>query len=350
MPPQPLTRELMQEAVNLLHANGGSVTKAAAAAGLKRTTLSSRLSEAQASGIISPTIAVGPSRDPKDDIIANLRAELESARSKNVARPHFTIRQDRTAHSTPIRVIAVGDMHDSPLIESKERFEWVGAFAREQKPDLVLQIGDFATLDSLNAHIPNETLDGKLKPSFERDMGSFNLALQAMQLDGIEKHCTLGNHERRLYAYEQSHPEMEGKLAASLDDVLKNNCWTYSPYGQITYYGGVGFVHAALNILSKTYGGKNCLPTIANDSISDLVIGHSHRARVHSAPKIGQRYPTTILDLGCALPDGHIESYAQHALNGWTYGIYDLTIQFGHIQSAKFISMAELEERYGRAA
>jgi hypothetical protein len=281
------------------------------------------------------------------DEVERLRGEIGELNAKltQSVRPKFTIRQEVRGSASKIRMLAIGDTHDDRHIP-KDRFQWLGKYAREITPDVVLQIGDMATMDSLNFHIPNESLDGKLKPSFEADMGSLNLALQAFGCDGIEKHVTLGNHERRVWNYEQSNPEMAGKLVCTLDSVLKNNGWTYSPYGIIQYYGGVGFVHCALNTLGKSYGGKNCLPTIANDSVSDLVIGHSHRARVHQAPKIGQRYPTTIIDLGCALPDQHIESYAGTALNGWTWGAYELLIQHGHIQSAKFVSMAELEERY----
>jgi hypothetical protein len=338
----------MQRAVDLV-ATHGSVAAAARATGLPYTTLQSQYYRARNMGIARPTCVVPDRRDAKDDIIDNLRGEIDRLKSDivNASKPHFTVRQDYASRSSKIRVVCIGDAHDSPNIPDKSRFEWMGKYIREQKPDVVVQIGDFATLDSLNGHIPNETLDGRLKPSFENDMGSLNLALQAMQLDGVETHCTLGNHERRLYLYEQNHPEMDQKLASSLDDIFKNNGWTYSPYGQITYYGGVGFVHAAINRMGKTYGGKTSENTIANDSIHDLVIGHSHVERMQRAAKIGGNNYVQILNVGCALPDQHIEEYAKHCLNGWSWGIYDLTIQHGHIQDRTWVSMRQLGERYG---
>lgn len=285
-----------------------------------------------------------------------LRGELVIARREKpapvapvITKPHFTIRQDARGIGDKLKILAVGDLHDSPKIADKRRFEWIGAHANELKPDVLLLIGDVLTMDSLNTHIPNENYDGKSKPSFIADIASGHEAFDAInsRLNWVcEKHETDGNHERRLYYFEDSAPETIGMMQRDYDHLLESHGFTHSPYGSIQYYGGVGFVHAALNTMAKTYGGKNCLPTIANDSISDLVIGHSHRGRVHQAPKIGQRYPTTILDLGCALPDGHIEEYAKHALNGWSYGVYELTIQFSHIQAAKFIPITELEERY----
>lgn len=293
--------------------------------------------------------------DPKDAIIENLRTELEAERAKNSAtiKPHFTLRQELRGSAEKIKLVAVGDLHDSPKIPDKSRFEWIGAYVGETKPDVLNLIGDALTMDSLNGHIPNENYDGKSKPSFIADIASGHEAFGAMcsRMNWqCEKHQTDGNHERRLYAFEDRAPETIGMMQRDYDHLLAKYGFTHSPYGAIQYYGGVGFVHAAINTLGKTFGGKNSLPTIANDSVHDLVVGHSHRGRVHQAPKIGQRYPTTIIDLGCALPDGFVEDYAKHCLNGWTYGIYELTIQHAHIQAAKFTSMQELEERYGRKA
>lgn len=347
---QRLSPELMQEAVNLV-AKHGSVTAAAAAIGMPRNTMDSRVQAARRLGLV-PTVETVQTVDPNlTTIIENLRAENDRLKGElaKAVRPKFTLRSDTSSYSSKIRVVCIGDAHDSPDIPDKSRFEWIGKYINAVKPDVVVQIGDFATMDSLNTHIPNENYDGKAKPSFERDMASFNEALAAMQLDdGIERHCTLGNHERRLFLYEQAQPEVYGIMQAKLQEVFERHKWTYSPYGQITYYGGVGFEHCPINTLGKSYGGKNFLPTAANDLIHDLVVGHGHRERYHRAPKIGGNNFVGLWEIGCALPDQHIESYAKHALTGWSYGIGDAIIQHGHLQARSFVSMAELAERYGR--
>jgi hypothetical protein len=43
---------------------------------------------------------------------------------------------------------------------------------------------------------------------------------------------------------------------------------------------------------------------------------------------------------------GHLEEYAKNNTNGWSYGITQLMISDGHIQSHNFISMLELQEKY----
>jgi hypothetical protein len=352
MTQRPYEREFLQGVLDEFTRCGGNKAELARRLGKSRSTVQHQIEAALTAGLTPLKFSPTAANENLLAIIEGLRSELTTARESlaKATRPRFTVRADTSPQSEKLRLICIGDAHDTPAIPDKSRFELIGQYVRSIKPDVVVQIGDFADLDSLNSHVPNQTLDGKLKPSFESDMGSFNLALQAMSLDGIEKHCTLGNHERRLWLYEQNNPEMAGKLSATIDSIFHNNGWTYSPYGQITYYGGVGFVHAALNRLGKTYGGKNAEQTIANDSIHDLVIGHSHTDRKHRAPKIGGNHEVQIINVGCALPQGYMFPYANHATTGWSYGIADMTIQHGHVQSYHFITMDELGERYGLAA
>lgn len=351
MPAPRLTRAAMQEAVNLLHKHV-TISGAARAAGLARTTFQCRVHEAWANGISTHEAAeVVP--DAKDQIIANLRGEIANMReqSAKASKPHFTIRQEVNGSSSKIRVVCIGDAHDSPAIPDKSRFERIGKYIKEQKPDVVIQIGDFATLDSLNTHVPNETYAGKAKPTFIADMVSFNQALDAMQLDGVERHCTLGNHERRLFAFEDRAPEAYGMMQHELQSIFERHGWTYSPYGMIHYLGGVGFAHCALNRLGKSVGGKNAENTVANELVHDLVFGHSHIERTTRYSKIGPSNYVISCNVGCALPDGHVEDYAEHAMSGgWSWGIMELTIQRGHIQDRSWVPMTRLEELYGKTS
>lgn len=347
------SQEFLQSACNEFHANGQDIKALAKWLGRADRTTRDIIKRFKEMGLTPSTKARQSApfeENPLSAVVESLRTELEEAR-KTIAgatRPKFSVRTDSNPRSDKIRLVAIGDAHDSPSIPDKSRFEWMGAYVNEIKPDVVVQIGDFATLDSLNGHVPNETFQGKSKPSYMADMESFNLALDAMQIDdGIERHCTLGNHERRLYLFEDKAPEAYGMMQFELDRIFARHKWTYSPYGQIQYYGGVGFTHAALNRLGKTYGGKNAENTICNDAIHDMVVGHSHVERMIRQPKIGTNNYVQVLNLGCALPDGHVEDYAKHALTGWTWGIYDITIQHGHIQDRTWVSMAQLGERYG---
>ena len=351
-----LTPEELQQTVDLFFIHG-SKTSAARAAKIPNATYSSRYYEAVARGYTpSPGALTQDSVSSKDlrTQIENLKKQLASRQTHVeiapvVIKPHYTVRTDQGSNEK-IRICAIGDAHDSPKIPNKQRFEWIGAHIKATKPDIVVQIGDFLTLDSLNNHELNETFAGRLKPTFQNDISSFIEALGAMDIEGPELHCTLGNHEQRLFAYENNHPEVYGMMQLELQAAFEKFGWTFSPYKFIQKYGGVGFTHSATNSMGKAYGGKNSENSIANDALFDLVIGHSHRRRLVRVPKIGEDNNLAVLNLGCALPDGYVEPYAQHSSTGWSFGIYDLTIQHGGLQSESFTPMAELREVYGKVA
>jgi transposase-like protein len=348
MPQHPISDDVLQRLVDTI-AECGSKAEAARQLNQSVNTLKSRLEMAQKRGISARVILQKAVDADLLQIIKNLRSELEESRAslRIASKPHFTVRSDTSQRSGKIRVVCIGDAHDSPDIQDKSRFRWISNYIRKEKPDLVIQIGDFATLDSLNTHCGNETYGGKSKPTFIADMVSFNNALGEMDLDGIEHHVTLGNHERRLYLFEERAPEAYGMMQCELQKVLERHKWTQSPYGAPYVVGGVSFVHCALNSLGKSFGGKNAEGTIANDAVGDWVIGHSHRERMHRAPKLGANNYVKIINVGCALPNGHIEEYAKHTLTGWSFGITDMVIQHGHVQDYRFVTMEHLSETYG---
>lgn len=229
----------------------------------------------------------------------------------------------------------------------------MGKLAKDEGVDWVVQIGDFASLDSLNSHIPNETLAGKTKNPYAKDMVSLKEALGELNaglgLYKPKKHVTLGNHERRAWIYEEDHPETAGTLTGELLQTLEDAGWGHTPYGEYKFVEGVGFIHAAINRLGKTFGGKNAEATIANDAMFDIVIGHSHVWRAIRSPKVGHSNHVTVLNLGCALPEGHVENYVLHgALSGWWWGTNILTVESNKITGINAIPMSELKRRYSK--
>ena len=110
------------------------------------------------------------------------------------------------------------------------------------------------------------------------DINSMRDAL-AMLNDAVAEiphHICLGNHELRVHKFEEKIPEIQGMMKKELYDSFYDYGWTVSEYGEFKYVGGVAFVHAPLNIMGREYGGKNAEVQIANDSLHDLVFGHTH--------------------------------------------------------------------------
>lgn len=256
-----------------------------------------------------------------------------------------------TKYEGQLVVVAQGDLHDAPDVPSA-RFKWLGRYVAEIQPDIFYDIGDSITLNSCAAMVPNETVAGKLKPSFMEDMASAHEAWNVFDAEcpvdgGPERRKTRGNHEHRLYKFEDRTPEVAGMMQFEYQRVLDRHGFTETEYGEISFCGGVGFVHVPLNIMGRPYGGKNVEPRVANDALFDIVFGHSHRKNHFRSAKIGNNQHINVVNLGCGLPEGYVEDYAKMATTGWWWGTHKLTIQDGHIQSVEAVTMKELERRYG---
>ena len=256
------------------------------------------------------------------------------------------------ASSKMLRIFALGDIHDDPYL-AKDRFAWIGKHAVEMQPDHIVQIGDICDLESLSFHSANDTESGLYKPRFMADMESLDRALdimfEPMSRGNVKApfSLTCGNHENRLFRFEDKQPETSGMLQRDFAAVVNKHGIQWHPYGQYIDLGGVKFTHSPFSVMGKPIGGMTATQTIARQASGDIVCGHTHKSQVTTAPRLGGESKVTIIDLGCALPQGYVASYAKHTLTGWSWGVWELLIQHGSIQGYSFIPMAELERKYG---
>jgi hypothetical protein len=248
-----------------------------------------------------------------------------------------------------IKVVAIGDPHDKPG-RCKKRFSWMGRFAAEQRPDVVVSIGDWASLDSLSTHeVPGSQNDAE-RPAFHDDLDSLDESMRAFHLglsgwNGPRLHCH-GNHEHRATRSAQRQPKQCGDLPVRLDQAFARYGWATNPFGKFVEIGGVDFVHCPLNVMGREVGGQNAERTIANGATKSLVFGHTHRSNLINATKFGQSRKVTVLNLGTAMPYGMVEKYTGLSMSGWSYGVFLLRIRAGEILSAKHYDMLELEGGY----
>ena len=247
----------------------------------------------------------------------------------------------------PVSVLAIGDLHVSPKL-SNDRLTWLGRLSRDRQPKHIIQIGDWASLDSLSAHEKPGTMGYSRKPSFkDEDLPCFIESLKLFdagyKTKGYSpiKHVTLGNHEWRLERYENENPETGGIFTHMFYSQFEKYGWGYSPYGASHFIEGVEFTHAPFGIMGK----PQSITELARVAVHDTVWGHTHVKQEIRVPKRG--HDVTLINLGCALPQGHVEAYAKHSLTGWSYGVYILSISNGRILDSEFISMKTLEKMYG---
>ena len=250
------------------------------------------------------------------------------------------------------KVCVIGDLHDAPGI-SKERLRWLGKHIRNTKPDQVIQIGDFLSLDSCCWHIDNATMQArKNKGTFLEDISSFDLALEefnkGLSTYKVKKHCTLGNHENRLWRWEDKNPEYYQMGKKELFSTLKKYGWTWSEYGEFYFIDGVGFTHIPFNVMVREFGGVSVERNIGQSSLFDVVFGHTHKFNDGRCPKIGKSNYIRVVNVGCSLPMNHVENYAKVATTGWFWGVVDISIYNSKIQEVRTTTMDTLELTYGK--
>lgn len=330
---------VLAEMVKAYEDHNRNARKAARAVGINYATYQSRLRAARDKGIVS-----GPSTGNAAE------SGPRVVEATVVVRPNYRIQQRKSKPDETKRVLAIGDCHDGPKLPDKRRFFAMGRYAKENQVDQIVQIGDFASIDSLNRFDRNDTVKGQEKPTFKEDMKSFQQAIRAFHkgLDGydVPKHVTLGNHEDRIWSYTNRNPEIVELLDQILFATLDDYNWTYSPYGEFYFIGDVGFTHAPLNVMGKAYGGMYSENQIARDALHDVVYGHTHKRLDKTFPKMGNQF-LNVINLGTSLPDGHLEEYARHTLTGWSYGVYDIGIKDGRIDERTWIPINKIIERYG---
>jgi hypothetical protein len=192
----------------------------------------------------------------------------------------------------------------------------------------------------------------KNKGTFLEDIESFNLALEELNKGlstyKVKKHCTLGNHENRLWRWEDKNPEYYQMGKKELFSALKKYGWTWSEYGEFYFIDGVGFTHIPFNIMGREFGGVSVERNIGQSSLFDVVFGHTDKFNDVRCPKIGKANYIRVVNVGCSLPMNHIESYAKVATTGWFWGVVDISIYNCKIQEVRTTTMDTLELTHGK--
>lgn len=337
MPTPRLTDDMMRETARIFAEANYNAKEAARIAGINTNTFASRLRRAREEGFVTQSAIL--------DVTPNSGHQPVQV----VVKPTYRVQQRKSDPKSNKKILAIGDCHDGPSLPDKTRFFALGRFAKERGIDEIIQIGDFATCDSLNRFDGNDTLRGKEKPTFKQDMLSFQTAVRAFHqgLDGsdIKRHVTLGNHEDRIWSFTNRNPEIVDMLDELLFATLDDYGWSYSPYGEFYYVGDVGFTHTPMNMMGKPYGGMHAENQIARDALHDIVFGHTHKRLDKTYPKIGGNI--TVMNLGTSLPEGHIEEYAKHSVTGWSYGVYEIGIKDGTISERTWVPMDKMISEYG---
>jgi predicted phosphodiesterase len=248
------------------------------------------------------------------------------------------------------KILVIGDAHAKPGV-SNRRFDWLGKFIADTKPDVVVDIGDWADMESLSSY-------DKGKRSFEgrRYKKDVEAALDARErvnygMRSMPRRPTLialtGNHEDRIARAAQSSPELHGTL--KITDVQQSPLWRFIPFLETYHHSGFAFQHYfTTGILGKAQAGESPALNLIRKQIQSCVMGHTHLFDyAERRTATGKKFQAFVA--GCYLDPLQWEEYAGPTNKFWWRGLLLLeNAKDGYAESWRRVGIGDLQREYGR--
>jgi len=256
------------------------------------------------------------------------------------------------------KVIVIGDSHVDDE-QDLSRFYLASKFILEQRPEYIISIGDFLTLNCLSAW------DGDKRKKMEgrryaNEISAGNKALDALtsEIDKYNKRRKKlkkvqykpkwvfieGNHEERLTRYLERDPTFEGAVGIEKDLKLKERGFEFIPYREYYYINDVGFTHIPFN-KSSPISGVDITRKAQMVGVKSCVFGHTHEQHHSHVHKEGMPHLQDTYNCGCFFDKkedyvhGRVTNYWRglSLLHMWKPGRFDV----------EGWSLGRLEREYG---
>ena len=260
------------------------------------------------------------------------------------------------------RVLTIGDSHVSAGDTDLDRFSSISKHIVTTRPDIIVMMGDFMTMDCLSAWDRNKRLKMEGR-RYANDIAAGQEALSILfkDYDRLNKklkkqkkrpyrpeiYYLQGNHEERLDRYLEIDPTFQGHVSIYNDLNLADRGISWIPYRTYLDIDGVGFTHIPHTAMGPI-GSSGLQVSVCKKALQyvdgDVVFGHTHKLEVgHRTMVRGDQ--SMAINVGNFLSsDG--EEYMEGRLSDWWSGIVELEIDSG-ITGHKATSRKQLEKMYG---
>lgn len=253
-----------------------------------------------------------------------------------------------------MRILVIPDCQVKPGIET-EHLTWAGKAICEYRPDVVVNIGDFADMPSLSTHdkAGSKYFEGKrykddIKAAKD-GMAKLLEPLRSLQKSQrATKHkvykprmvLTLGNHENRINRAVANSPILDGVI--SVEDLGYEKDWEVHDFLKPVFINGVGFAHYwATGAMGRPAGTAAAIISKLHMS---CIAGHQQGKQV----AYGKRADGSAI---CAIIAGsyylHNEDYMDDLSNMHWRGLVMLNEVDNGSFDEMFLSINYLKKKYG---
>jgi predicted phosphodiesterase len=248
--------------------------------------------------------------------------------------------------STAKRILVIGDAHVAPG-QNLRRFKALGNYIKAEKPDVIVEIGDFLTLDSLSDWDRNKRLKMEGR-RYEKEIIAGNRALDLLESDALDrakKYKVKGNHENRLDRYLDHDPTFAGQVGIEKDLLLKERGYSVVEYRDHVDVNGISFTHIPISGLGKPIGEPNVTRKALQLYNNSVVFGHCHTLSHSAEHRTNAPHLNQALSAGCFFE--HIDEYAVGSKTDYWRGVVLLTSQHNNRFDIETTSMSRLLRSHG---
>lgn len=259
-----------------------------------------------------------------------------------------------------VDILVIGDAHAKPGVPNS-RFKWAGKYAFDKKPDVIIDMGDWADMPSLSLYdVGKASFEGRryredIEAALEArnyfqegiDLGNRGIAKRKKAKYIPQKIALGGNHcEGRIRRVLETDPKLIGTLSHH-DLGYKKFGWEYIPYQDYYRCAGLTFSHFfPSGVMGRPIGGEMPALSLLRKQFTSCVAGHSHLFDIaHRTRPDGGRIWGVVA--GCYLDPSQWEDYAGPANLLWWRGLILLKdVVDGDIGSIETVTATTLKEMY----
>ncbi len=142
--------------------------------------------------------------------------------------------------------LIIPDVQTKPGVPT-DHLRWVGRYIADKRPDVIIQIGDFADMPSLSSYtLGRAQAEGT---RYQEDIAAAQHAMSVLMepiraVKGYrpELHLTLGNHEERIDREADANPKFKGWIS-SKDLGYEKFGWKVHPFLKVVKIDGWEYAH-----------------------------------------------------------------------------------------------------------
>lgn len=254
--------------------------------------------------------------------------------------------------------LVIGDPHATPEFDNS-RFTWLGKFIVDEKPDVIICLGDMANMDSLSSYdkgkkdFENRRFSKDLEATIDAQdrllgpLAAYNRQRKANKEKQYKPKLYMlgGNHdEGRIERVVQQHPELDGFV--SIDSLrYKEFGWEYVPYRIPLFVDGIAYCHHfPSGPMGMPVGGVHLGHSLLSKNHQSSTVGHDHRLVV-ATETLANGKRIWGLSAGCYID--YTPKYAKDTAKAWWRGVVVKHNVSDGDYEPEFITINRLKEKYG---